>query len=126
MDIGGASTELIWVKDRALKECISLPFGAITLTKKFKLENSISSEQEKLLNGFLLENFSKVSWLKNLDFSTLICIGGSIRNPGKTSRKKKNHPLNLIHNYTMSSKCVEDIYDEVKIKTNEQRRKIKG
>lgn len=126
MDIGGASTEIIWVKNRTLKECISLPFGAITLTKKFKLENSISSEQEKLLNDFLFENFSKVSWLKNLDSSTLIGIGGSIRNLGKISRKKKNHPLNLIHNYTMSSKCVEDIYDEVKIKTNEQRRKIKG
>lgn len=112
-------------KRQSLKRMYKPSFGAITLTKKFKLENSISSEQEKLLNGFLLENFSKVSWLKNLDFSTLICIGGSIRNLGKTSRKK-NHPLNLIHNYTMSSKCVEDIYDEVKIKTNEQRRKIKG
>ncbi|PJI07736.1 MULTISPECIES: exopolyphosphatase [Clostridium] len=126
MDIGGASTELIWIKDRDLKECISLPFGAITLTKKFKLENSINSEQEKLLNDFLLENFSKIPWLKNLDSLPLIGIGGSIRNLGKISRKKKNYPLNLIHNYTMSSKCAEDIYDEVKIKTNAQRRKIKG
>ncbi|WP_242951645.1 exopolyphosphatase [Clostridium felsineum] len=126
MDIGGASTELIWIKDRTLKECVSLHFGALTLTEKFKLKNSIDSKQEELLKKFLLESFKDIPWIKDISTSTLIGIGGSIRNLGKISRRNENYPFDLIHNYIMSSKSAEDIYNEVKDKSTEQRKKIKG
>jgi len=126
MDIGGASTELILVEDRNLKNCISLPFGAITLTKKFNLQDSISSSEEKNLKNFLLDSFSRIPWLKTLKIDTIIGIGGSIRNIAKISKKKTNYPLNLIHNYTLDDTEVLDIYNEVKSKSTEQRKKIKG
>lgn len=126
MDIGGASTELILVENRNLKECISLPFGAITLTKKFNLQDSISNAEEKNLKSFLLDSFSKIAWLNDLKVNTLIGIGGSIRNIAKISKKRTNYPLNLIHNYKLDSAEILDIYDEVKLKSAEQRKKIKG
>lgn len=126
MDIGGASTELILVEDRNLKECISLPFGAITLTRNFNLQDSISNSEEKSLKGFLLDSFSQIPWLKDLKVDTIIGIGGSIRNLAKISKKKTNYPLDLIHNYTLDNAQVLDIYNEVKSKSTEQRKKIKG
>lgn len=126
MDIGGASTELILVEDRNLKECVSLPFGAITLTKKFGLENPITNEVEKQLKGFLQESFSNVPWLKNVKTETLIGIGGSIRNIAKIAKKQNAYPLDLIHNYVVNSKQISDIYNNVSSKSTEQRKKIKG
>lgn len=126
LDIGGASTEIILVNNRNLKECISLPFGAITLTRKFNLQDSISSAEEKNLKSFLFDSFSSITWLKDLKIDTLIGIGGSIRNIAKISKKRTNYPLNLIHNYTLDSNEVLDIYNEVKSKSTEQRKKIKG
>ncbi|AAK78598.1 exopolyphosphatase/guanosine-5'-triphosphate,3'-diphosphate pyrophosphatase [Clostridium acetobutylicum] len=126
MDIGGSSTELILVANRTLKECVSLQFGAITLIEKFNIKDSIDEKQEKMLKDFLLESFSSIPWLKSISSTTLIGIGGSIRNIGKISKKQKDYPLNLIHNYIMPAKSAEDIYNDVKNKTLEQRKKIKG
>ena len=50
MDIGGASTELILVKNRKLINCISFPFGAITLTDHFNLSDAIDKNKEKTTN----------------------------------------------------------------------------
>lgn len=126
MDIGGASTELILVKDRKVVHSISFPFGAINLTQKFKIKNALTNEQESSLKNFLKENFKSVSWLENLECSTLIGIGGSIRNLSKIDRKYKNYPINTIHGYTAESNSFKLIFDLVKSKTLQQRKKIKG
>lgn len=126
MDIGGASTELIWVENRNLKKCISLPFGAITLTNKFQLQNTITSEQEKELKNFFVDIFSKIPWLNEVKSDSLVGIGGSIRNIAKINKKQNNYPLDLIHNYSIPSDEVAEIYNNVKSKTIGQRKKIKG
>lgn len=126
MDIGGASTELIWVENRNLKECISLPFGAITLTNKFNLQNAITPDQEKDLKNFFVQSFSAIPWLKEVKASALVGIGGSIRNIAKISKKRNNYPLDLIHNYSIAAEEVSSIYNNVRTKSTEQRKKIKG
>jgi len=35
VDIGGASTELVWVEKRSIRGSISLPFGSVTLSERF-------------------------------------------------------------------------------------------
>ncbi|MDP4143017.1 MAG: exopolyphosphatase [Bacillota bacterium] len=126
MDIGGASTELALVKNRKLVKCISLPFGSITLTNKFKIKDELTSEQEQELKEFLTSSFEKISWLNEINTSTLIGIGGSIRNLSKVDRKYKNYPINTIHNYSVDSAAFKNIYSLLKTKTLEQRSKVKG
>lgn len=126
MDIGGASTELILVKNRKLIKSISLPFGAITLTEQFNLGENITKEQEEALKEFLQKSFKKLDWLKDANGFNLIGIGGSIRTIGKIHRKASNYPLALLHNYAMPSKDVISIYEDMKSKNNLQRKKIKG
>lgn len=126
MDIGGASSELILVNNRKLKECISLPFGAINLTAKFNLTNALDNKAENKLINFLNSNYNKIPWLaycRNLPF---IGIGGTMRNICKISRKKNDYPLDINHNYCMEANEVMQIYNSVKIKDLEERKKIKG
>ena len=126
MDIGGSSTELIWVKNKKKKEAISLPFGAINISAQFNLTEKMSSQTEKELNKYLMAQFRKVAWLEGVKDLPLIGVGGTVRNIGKISRKTINYPIDRSHNYQMESSEVQTIYDLLKYKNSEQRKKIKG
>jgi len=126
MDIGGSSTELILVKNKCIKEAISLPFGALNISAQFDLTDKMNSNSEKDLNKYLLAQFKKVPWLEEAKNLPLIGVGGTVRNIGKVSRKTINYPIDRSHNYQMESSEVLDIYDSIKYKNAEQRRKIKG
>ncbi|MDT8717222.1 exopolyphosphatase [Clostridium sp. 19966] len=126
MDIGGSSTELIWMDNRKIKESISLPMGAINITERFSLENALDEGKEKALNKFLNEKFDEVPWLKEVKNLPLIGIGGSIRNIAKIHSKKENYPLDTLHNYVLKIEDVRDIHSSVKTKDLNQRKKIRG
>lgn len=126
MDIGGASTELILVKNRKLVNSVSVPFGSINLIKQFEINDVLEKEQEEALRNFLINQFNNLKWLSEAKGYTLIGIGGSIRTLGKIHRRSINYPLNLMHNYEMKNTDVTSIYNMVKIKNNAQRKKIKG
>lgn len=126
MDIGGASTEIMLVKNRKLIESISFPFGAITLTEHFNIDDVLNENTEKKLISFLKENLNTLDWLKSSQELPLIGIGGSIRTAAKIHKKSISYPLNLIHNYELQSSDVKKIYDTVKSKNSKERKKIKG
>jgi len=126
MDIGGSSTELIWVKNKNKKEAISLPFGAINISAQFNLMEKMSSGMEKELNKYLMAQFKKVTWLEGAKNLPLIGVGGTVRNIGKISRKTINYPIDRSHNYQMESPEVFNIYDSIKYINAEQKRKVKG
>ncbi|HZK83408.1 MAG TPA: Ppx/GppA phosphatase family protein [Desulfosporosinus sp.] len=126
MDIGGSSTELIWVENRNIKEAISLPFGAINITGQFNLTEKMNSNTEKELNTYLTSQFGKVAWLGGVVNLPLIGVGGTVRNIGRISRKNNNYPIDRSHNYLMESTEVLNSYDYIKYNNSEQRKKIKG
>jgi len=126
MDIGGSSTELIWVKGKNKKEAISLPFGALNISNQFNLTEKMTNETERELNKYLMAQFRKVAWLEEVKDLPLIGVGGTVRNIGKISRKTINYPIERSHNYQMESSEVLNIYDSIKYKNPEQRRKVKG
>lgn len=126
MDIGGSSAEFILVIDKKIKHSISLPFGAINITKKFNTSDAISPATEKELADFFYSMFKEVHWLNNLKIDTLVGVGGSIRNIGKIHKKLKSYPLNIIHNYKVDASDVIDIFNMVKTQSIEDKKKIKG
>ena len=126
MDIGGASTELIRVEGRIAKEAISLPFGAINLTRRFNLTEKMTAETEKELFTYLMSQFKNVAWLEESRNCPLVGVGGTVRNIGKISRRKSNYPIDRSHNFEIDAGEVFEIYNLVKDKTSEQRKKIKG
>lgn len=126
MDIGGASTEFILVKNRELIHSISLPFGAITLTEHFKINNALDKNQEEALIEFISDYINSIEWLNEAKGLNLIGIGGSIRTLGKIERKAIDYPLNLIHNFSMKGQNLTAIYEDLKSKNASQRKKIKG
>ncbi|OCL28054.1 exopolyphosphatase [Orenia metallireducens] len=126
MDIGGGSIELIWMKERKIKECVSLSFGSLDLTRHFNLYDSITSKQEEQLIKFLTTAFNEVTWLKDIDCNSLIGVGGTIRNIAKIDQRNNDYPLDLLHYYQLKKSTVNAIYELVKNKDLKKRKKISG
>ena len=124
MDIGGSSTELILFNGRQIQQAISLPFGAITISQMFHLENAVNEQTKKELQQFLYDHFSSIEWIRG--GRPLIGIGGSFRNLGKIDRKLKKYPLDVTHNYSLSGSSLQEIYKRVNELSFEERKEIKG
>ena len=66
-DLGGGSIELTLIKDRKAEKFVSLPFGAVTLTERFNLQNKPSEAQLASLDAFITEQLDNIPWMKNLN-----------------------------------------------------------
>lgn len=119
MDIGGGSTELVWVKERQAEGMVSLPFGAINLAELYGM-------QYEELRSVLFKHWDGIGWLKFMDRPVLVGIGGSFRNIGRIDRRMKNYPLDLPHNYQMAGDDVRQIHNYISSRPEKQRKKLKG
>lgn len=122
-DLGGASTELILIKDRKLEESISIPFGGINLT-----ENYMKGERVRLNNLFedMNEYLSGIKWLNNLRGINVIGIGGSSRTIGKIDRYMKNQSTFIAHNYSVSKNDLNRIHKVTKDYLMDSGKKVPG
>ncbi len=75
-DIGGGSTELILVKDRSLKEKVSLPFGAMTLTDRYFRKTHEEAAMAAARDA-LLPQLEKVPFFQEAKGFPVIGMGGS-------------------------------------------------
>lgn len=126
IDIGGASTELIEVRNKQIKNSISFPFGALSLAEKFKLSSKECIINENHLKNYIKEFFIKAPWIKSIKNIPLVGIGGTVRNIAKIHRRKIKYPFDTIHNYQMTPDQVKEIYNFVVCKTMSSRKKVKG
>ncbi|WP_461205148.1 Ppx/GppA phosphatase family protein [Clostridium sp. DL1XJH146] len=126
MDIGGASTEFVLIKNRQIEESISIPIGAINLTNEFLIDYKLTKDKQEKLEKHVQRYLEEIPWLKDLKVDTLIGVGGTIRNISKIHRKRNNYSLNISHNYTMKNSDVIEVLDYVKEKSVSQRKRIKG
>jgi exopolyphosphatase/guanosine-5'-triphosphate,3'-diphosphate pyrophosphatase len=126
MDMGGGSTELIWNQSGQLIHSISLPFGAINLTHRFKIQDVINHNQITSLQNYMREMLDQVPWLKKIKAKNLVGIGGSVRNIGKIDRRNKNYPLDITHNYVMNTGDVKNILSDLSSVDLQGRKEVKG
>lgn len=127
VDISGSSTQLIQYNRRNILNFINLPFGSMTLTSMFQVPGVSPEESAKKAEAFMTEQFASVEWLKEMDAETrLIGVGGSFRNLGKISRTLRKYPLDMAHNYQLTSDEFVKTYDMIRVLDAEKRMSIKG
>lgn len=128
IDINSNVTYLAWILNNSIyKRCV-LPFGYVTLTSLFHLDNTISfiDSENSILYIRNIINSLNPDWLKNNNFDFAIGIGGLFRNIGKIHRRKNRYPLKLSHNYELYNNDLEEIFCLLKSKNLKQRIDIDG
>lgn len=126
IDIGGTSTELVWIKDGEMMESASFPIGTITLTEKYQLQNIVNPKNHTAMEESLKEAFGSIPWIRDKGYETLISVGGSARTMGRIDRHKKRYPITLTHNYTLNDLDINQMYYSMLTKDAHMRSKTDG
>lgn len=126
VDIGGGSTEIIQFKDRAIKNSISIPIGAVIATESFLDKNLITEPMLNNLEKSISETLNSLDWLMDETHEAIIGVGGTIRSLAKIHRKQIKYPLNQAHNYVMNTADFLSVYDRLKTLDLQKRKKVEG
>lgn len=124
VDLGGASTEVTYFKDRKLLNSFSFPFGALTL-KNFLSHTPPTENELKNLQQYLDEQFQSLPWLNNKKVP-LIGIGGSARNLAQIDQNAKNYPLAGLHQYKMDGNDINHLVHYLTPLSLDDLQKIEG
>lgn len=128
IDVNSNITYLAWILNNSIyKKCV-LPFGYVTLTSLFNLDDTISFADSENSLEYIRSIISTLNldWLKNNDFDLAIGIGGLFRNIGKIHRRKNRYPLEVSHNYNLDTHDLDEIFCLLKSKNLKQRMNIDG
>lgn len=114
MDMGGASTELVWYKDKKVHRWTSLNFGSVTLAQTADVAGILDKTEETKLMEYINKEYSRVEWLKEVKGFPLVGVGGTIRNLAKVHSLISDYPLLLLHDYRLEEKDINQVYKKLK------------
>ncbi|NGQ96562.1 Ppx/GppA family phosphatase [Brevibacillus sp. SYP-B805] len=108
LDIGGGSSEITLFEGRALSSAISMPFGALTLTERFRSKAGDGRVEAEELRRYLRTAFGREAWLGSRRGLPVIGLGGTVRNIARVHRHLIHYPLESAHQYAMSKEQVDE------------------
>jgi exopolyphosphatase/guanosine-5'-triphosphate,3'-diphosphate pyrophosphatase len=107
LDTGGASCELILVKGGQAKQLISVPFGAVTLSEQFELDDVVPSANLFRAQMFLRNRLADIWWLTEAMHFPIILLGGANRTLARINRRRQQKlKVEDIHGYRLKTETV--------------------
>ena len=95
-DLGGGSLELIRVHDGEPHARASLPIGSLKL-------NAARAGGRAALNRFIAKSLAQIDWLADARDKPFYAVGGSWRALAHLHMHVTDHPLPVVHQYTMDA-----------------------
>ncbi|SCC08315.1 Ppx/GppA phosphatase family protein [Weissella bombi] len=127
LDTGGASVELVGIEDRMATNMMSLPFGAVNISEKFKLnvEGVVSPEAIAKAAKYVNTQYAKLPWLDDTVTLPIILLGGANRSLARLDRVKHGLPADSdFHGYEMSTSAVIETYNKLTTMTKAEREEL--
>ncbi|MBU7454951.1 Ppx/GppA phosphatase family protein [Leuconostoc fallax] len=127
LDTGGASVELIPVAGGRHLATVSLPFGAVSLSERFHLENQAQLNDISAACGYILSQYATLPWLAHQKGLPVILLGGANRSLARMSRQQFGEEnIEQIHGYELPFETVELIFDALCQLSRYERENIVG
>lgn len=126
VDISSDCVRLLQYNRRSVINSAVIPYGTYTLAKILEEESEVSVACEKIVSKFK-EELTKIEWLGSVegDFG-LIGYGSVCENTAILSRKLRKYPIDLNHNYSMTTEQLGDVYKLISSLEVDKNKKIKG
>jgi exopolyphosphatase / guanosine-5'-triphosphate,3'-diphosphate pyrophosphatase len=125
IDMGGGSTEITLFVKKKLIHMHSLPFGAVSLTRRFMKNDKMTQEESIQISKYVNEQLQPLAWLHNVQVP-IIAIGGSARNIAQVDQQRKNFSLNGIHQYELRATDLQEISSQFSKCSLDELKKIDG
>jgi exopolyphosphatase/guanosine-5'-triphosphate,3'-diphosphate pyrophosphatase len=126
VDICGACTHLTSVKDGQIQNSITLPFGSLSHTYTYHLEDRVLYDDLKNAISVIQDTLDNIEWLNTDSYDSIIGVGATARTICKIDRAKKRYPFDILHNYKLLSQDVHQIYNSLKCNDYHQRAQVQG
>ncbi|MFQ6752632.1 MAG: hypothetical protein ACLRFL_03615 [Clostridia bacterium] len=125
MQVGDYSTEIIRFNRRVILNYESIPFGMVNILDKVA-DSNMAGRMDKAVEIMTAE-FKKLPWLYDLDEeSEFIGLGEPFEALGKLSRKATHYPLELAHNYEVTTESFQNVYNLIRGLDIDKAKKLKG
>ena len=125
VQVGDYSTELIRFNRRVVTNSASIPLGMVTLLDKVG-DCSIQERMDKVVQIMTAE-FKKLDWLYNLEEDCeFIGVGEVFEALGRLSRKSSRYPLDVAHNYEITTESFQNVYNLIRGLDLDKAKKLKG
>lgn len=98
VDIGGASTELIYVENGINQNMVSIPMAAVNITEKYFSGTVAEDDELKFAVERFTDRLRETDWLKSIKNINIVGIGGTIR----ALAKMQGIADEDVHGFTMS------------------------
>jgi len=126
VDICGACTHLTSIKDGQIQNSITLPFGSLSHTYTYNLQDRILYDDLKNAISVIQDALDNIEWLNIDNYDSIIGVGVTARTVCKIDRAKKRYPCDILHNYRLMAEDVHQIYNSLKCHDYNQRVQVQG
>ncbi|MDP6037689.1 MAG: Ppx/GppA phosphatase family protein, partial [Candidatus Latescibacteria bacterium] len=126
LDIGGGSAQTSEIRTGQFHRGQSFTLGALALTESFVNSDPIKTTEFKTVQEEIDCQLDTAFWTKKIHASTLIGLGGTIRNLARIACLRQNYPLNTLHGVRLSRKDLSITIDQLRHMSLSQRKKIPG
>ncbi|HEY5631074.1 MAG TPA: hypothetical protein VIR31_03020, partial [Nitrososphaeraceae archaeon] len=111
-DLGGGSLEMVYAENFKIKKFISLPLGALRLSRIYKDDGnhiSFTKKNYSRLEQYILEELPDKSELDMSPDTTLVGVGGTLRAIARYDQEIQQYILDKIHNYRIDHESIDSI-----------------
>jgi len=124
-DIGGGSSEFVFVKDGQMAERISLPLGVVALTEQFLNSDPPRQNEAESLKAHC-QNILKRNLIKNDNIKTLIGTAGTVTTLAAMAQKLADYDPDQINGTLLTKDCLHQLSGEILSLPLNQRVKLAG
>lgn len=123
--VGDYSTEIIKFNRRAIVNSVSIPVGTTTMLSQ--VQNKSMAERMDTVVKVITEEFKKLSWLYDVDEEyEYVGVGEVFEALGKLSRKSTRYPIDIAHNYELTTENFQNVYNLIRGLDLDKAKKLKG
>ena len=123
VDIGGGSTEFIYVRNEHIEFLKSVDIGALILTKKHLVTDPPEASEYNRMEEEIID---KLSFLENIVDCKLIGLGGSITTLSALNMNQKIYKSDIVDGSKMTLRRVKKLLWDLRSVGHEERKNIIG
>ena len=123
VDIGGGSTEFIYIKDEKIEFLKSIRMGALHLTKKYFITDPPKAQEYNQMEDEIIKN---IRFLEDIVDCKVIGLGGSVTTLSALNMNLKTYKSGLVDGSKMTLRRVKKMLWDLRSVDDEERKTILG
>ena len=114
-DIGGGSLEMVLAKDYGIKKVLSLPLGALRLTRMFSDGPTYETTDLDRMTNHVRKTLPSRDdlGLSGSERPVLVGVGGILRALARYNQYRREYSLSKVHNYRLGHDSLAEIYKRI-------------